>query len=64
MTLRADPEGECNDKVSFGGDKEGLPLLSMLSPSDGDKEGLLESSALLLDPSLVSAGLSFCTFPG
>lgn len=64
LTLRINPEGECGDKVSFGEDKEGLPLLSILSTSDGDKDGLLESSALLLHPSLVSPGSSFCPFPG
>lgn len=62
FTLRMNPEGECGDEVSFGEDKE--QLLSMLPPCDGDKDGLLESSGLLLDPSLVSSGSSFCSFPG
>lgn len=57
LTLCANPEGECDEDVSFGGDKEGLPVISTLSPCDGDKDGLLESSALLLDPSLaIQAG--------
>lgn len=64
LTLRMNPEGECGDVLSFGEDKEGLPLLSTLSPSDGDKDGLLESSAVLRDPSLVSSKSSFCPFPG
>ena len=64
MTLRMNPEGECGDKASLGEDKEGLPLLSTLSPSDGDKDGLLESSALPLEPSLVSPESSLCPFPG
>lgn len=64
LALRINPEGECGDKVSFGEDKEGLPLLSTLSPSEGDKDGLLESSALLLHPSLLSPGTSFCPVPG
>lgn len=64
LTLCASPEGECGDEVSFGGDKDGLPVLSTLSPCDGDKEGLLESSDLLLDASLATHGSSFCALPG
>lgn len=45
LTLCMNPEGECGDEVSFGREKEGLPLLSTLSPCDSDKDGLLESSA-------------------
>lgn len=64
FTLRMNPGGKCGDEESLGEDKEGLPLLSTLSPCDGDKDGLLESSGLLLDPSPVSPGSSFCPFPG
>lgn len=64
FALRINLEEECGDEVSFGEDKEGLPLLSTLSPSDGDKDGLLESSALLLHPSLLSPGPSFCPVTG
>lgn len=64
LTLRRNPEGECGEEESFGGEREGLPPLSTLSLWDGDKEGLLESSALLLDLSLGSTGSSFCPFPG
>lgn len=61
FALRMKPELECGDMASFG-DESGLPLLSILSPSEAD--GLLESSALPRNPSLLSPGSSFCPFPG
>lgn len=61
FALRVNPELACGDMASFG-DARGLPLLSILSPSEAD--GLLESSALPRSPSLVSPGSSFCPFPG
>lgn len=64
FALRVIPEGDCGDELCFWGDKEELSMLSTLSPCDGDRDGLLECSPLLLEPSLVSPGSSFCPFPG
>lgn len=61
FALRINPELECGDMASFG-DASGLPLLSAISPSEAD--GLMESSALPWNPSLVSPGSSFCPFAG
>lgn len=61
FAFRMNPELDCGDMASFG-DARGLPLLSILSPSEAD--GLQGSSALPRNPSLVSPGSSFCPFSG
>lgn len=55
LALRMKPEG---DEASFT--EGGLPQLSMLSPCDGERDGLLDISALLWDASLEETGSSLC----
>lgn len=63
LFLRMKLVGDWGEDACLGGDKEGL-LLSGLSPCDGDKDGLLESSTLLLTASVLMFGSSFRPLPG